>query len=273
MLSERSISSAAQIPVPDPNWVSRGVSLLRVNDLGDRDVLHQAGAMKGRYGWWVRRSDPFPFDMLEQHLPRMARRSIVPEIVDLIPASAWFASLANMLTSSAWARLRDPVIARDGGCQECGARSGLEAHESWSYDAALRRQMLSGIRCLCFKCHETQHLGRANVNGKFDVVFDRLCRMNRLRPEERHSFQTAIFERWKERSLVEWELDLSIDDDLMLEMKSSILYAGDNWVVQPANGDRGEVACRIINAEILSDSRRLVIVPIGTTAEITAGIA
>ena len=143
-------------------------------------------------------------------------------------------------------------------------RGGLECHESWSYDPSTRRQSLRGLRALCFLCHETQHLGRANVAGRLDRVFDRLCRANRLHAHERRGYRDEIFDRWERRSACEWELDLSIASGSELWLKSSILYAGDNWVVQPASAHRGEVASRIVNAEVLSDGRRLVVVPCGT---------
>lgn len=265
---ERTITSAGQIPVPDLRWTPRLVELVRMSSRGAVDAAVAAGASDGPKGWTVPRADPFPFDALSRLLPRMAHRSIVPEVVDLIPASSWFASLANMLVGSSWARLRDPVIAWQGGCQECGMRSGTEGHETWSYDEAIGRQTLRGIRALCFQCHETQHLGRANVNGRFDRVFDRLCRMNRLEDRERPGYRDLVFDLWSARSSREWELDLSVSGDMTLELKSSILYAGDNWVVQPATANRGEVASRIVNAEVLSDGRRLVVVPVGTMAEL-----
>jgi len=263
---ERAIASASGIPHPVGGRASRVVNLLRMGGRGAVDTAVAAGASRGVAGWSVPRTDPFPFSTLAPLLPRTAQRVMRPEVVDLIPSSAWFASLANMLVPSSWARLRDPVIAWQGGCQECGVRGGIEGHELWSYDAAAGRQTLRGIRALCSLCHETQHLGRANANGRFDPVFDRLCVMNRIRPDERMRYQEAIFDLWEERSRREWELDLSVsvsrDADLVL--KSSILFAGDNWVVQPANGRRGEVASRIVNAEVLSDGRRLVVVPAGT---------
>lgn len=258
--SERVISSSADIPVPDPRWPSRGVNLIGMSSAEAQAQARAGGASAGRYGWWVERRDPFPFDQLDDLLPRMARRVLVPQVVDLIPSSSWFASLANMLVASSWSSLRDPVIRGHGGCEECGVRSGLEGHETWSYDDVLGRQTLIGIRSLCFQCHETQHLGRANVNGRFERVFDRLCRMNRLEAWERPSFHDEIVKRWETRSKREWDLDLVVDDDMILELKSSIIYGGDNWIVQPANARRGEVASRIVNAQVLTDGKRLVIV-------------
>lgn len=265
-LAARIISSSRDIPVLDARWGARDIGLVRMDSPGAEDAARSCRATRRGGGWHVARSDPFPFDALAPHLPRTAQRSLVPELVDLIPASSWFASLANMLVASSWANLRGPVIAHQGGCEECGVRSGLEGHELWSYDAAVGRQKLVGLRALCFLCHETQHLGRANVAGRFDRVFDRLCRANRLMEHERGSYRDEVFDRWETRSKREWELDLSVAGDMTLALKSSILYAGDNWVVQPASSHRGEVASRIVNAEVLSDGRRLVVVARGTYA-------
>lgn len=263
-LGERGIARAAQIPYPDHRSRPRSVNLVRMGARGAVSDAVAAGAVEGVAGWTVGRADPFPFSALTRSLPRTAQAVIRPEVVDLIPASSWFASLANMLVTSSWTALRDPVLAWQGGCQECGARAGTEGHELWSYDAASGRQTLRGIRALCFQCHEMQHLGRANVNGRFDQVFDRLCRMNRVLEHERAAYRAAIFDMWADRSDHEWELDLSVTGDTTLALKSTILYAGDNWVVQPATARRAEVASRIANAEVLSDGRRLVIVAKGT---------
>ena len=267
----RVLASVRDMPVADDRWSPGPVGLLRMRAPGAETEAAAAGATRARSGWSVPRSDPFPFERLSRRLPRIAQLSLVPDVVDLIPASSWFASLANMLVGSSWDDLRLPVLAWQGGCQECGVRSGLEGHESWSYDAGTGRQTLRGIRSLCSQCHDTQHLGRAGVAGRFDRAFGRLCRINRVRSDERSAYRDMIFDRWSDRSRRSWEIDLSIRPGMVMRLKSSIEYGGDNWLVQPADARRCEVVSRIVNAEVLSDRGRLVLVPCGTTADL--GIA
>src|SRR3546814_7437594 len=64
----------------------------------------------------------------------------------LIPETSWCSSLANMLSTRSWKLLRDVVIARVGGCEDCGSRANTECHELWSYDEDLAVQKLAGFR-------------------------------------------------------------------------------------------------------------------------------
>ena len=201
----------------------------------------------------------------DEFLPRAARWSIVPELVDLIPAGSWFASLANLLVGSSWKALKDPFLAGARACEECGDTRSLEGHESWRYDTATSLQSLDGIRCLCSRCHATQHLGRANVLGNFGGVFRRLCVINRIEGWEEELYREAIFSLFEERSRIEWSLDLSqaVQAVGSLSLKADVLFAGDGWIHRPADGERGEAAMRVTGCDIGYDGRRLVLVPLG----------
>jgi hypothetical protein len=54
---------------------------------------------------------------------------------ELIPETSWGASLANLLTTSSWAALRNQVIEQNHRvCELCGLQiNALEAHEVWEY--------------------------------------------------------------------------------------------------------------------------------------------
>ena len=201
----------------------------------------------------------------DEFLPRAARWSIVPELVDLIPAGSWFASLANLLVGSSWKALKDPFLDGAGACEECGDTRSLEGHESWRYDTTTSLQSLDGIRCLCSRCHATQHLGRANVLGNFGGVFHRLCTINRIEKWEEELYREAIFSLFEERSRTEWSLDLSqaVQAVGSLSLKADVLFAGDGWIYRPADGERGEAAMRVTGCDIGYDGKRLVFVPSG----------
>lgn len=262
----RSISSSGEILLPHAYPHADLIGLVGSRRL-DAEALVALGAIPVDGRWIIRRSDPFPFENLSAMLPRMARRTIVPEVVDLIPASSWFSSLANLLVGSSWSLLRDGVIADSGACEECGDFRSLEGHERWSYvrrhDAYVQR--LDGIRCLCSRCHATQHLGRANVVGTFPGVFHRLCLMNRIADGEKHSYRDLIFDLFEERSTASWDIDLSwaLRAQPLLKLRSCVNYGGDGWVWSEGPGDQ-QAAARIVGAQIASDGRRLVIVPEGS---------
>src|SRR3546814_4388402 len=78
-----------------------------------------------------------------------------------------------MLSTRSWKLLRDVVIARVGGCEDCGSRANTECHELWSYDEDLAVQKLAGFRAVCKDCHETYHLGYASVRDRYAVAFQR----------------------------------------------------------------------------------------------------
>src|SRR3546814_20052945 len=66
----------------------------------------------------------------------------------LIPETSWCSSLANMLSTRSWKLLRDVVIARVGGCEDCGSGANTECHELWSYDEDLTVHKLAGIQAV-----------------------------------------------------------------------------------------------------------------------------
>lgn len=246
--------------IPDVvGGASAPIRMLRVSDRGAPTILRHGGYERDG-SWWMARRDGFPFDHVERHLPRAARRSLVPEIVDLIPASSWFASLANLLSRDSWQSLRLPLVDHHEGCQDCGHGSRLEAHEAWSYDESQGIQTLDGILVLCRFCHETRHLGRARAMGRFDEVFGRLCRINRIMPEERGSYLHRVSSLWEMRSRIAWELRLPIPEDMILELRPSVRHAGDGWLVMPATPTRGETSARVIDVGVGEMNGRVVLV-------------
>lgn len=258
----RSISSAREIPIVRSSSSSLAVGMVGVSDLQARTT---GEAFKDGAQWKVERRDPFPF-YLEACLPRFARRSVVPEVVDLIPAGSWFASLANLLVASSWKALRDPFVAHSGACEECGDPYSLEGHERWRYDERTKIQSLETIRCMCSRCHATQHLGRANVVGNFDGVFRRLCVLNRVRDEERDSYKSAIFSRFEDRSRYDWAIDVSSVFSYVpsLALKADVLFGGDGWIWRPGKEGAADTAVKLVGVSIGSDGKRLHLVPSDT---------
>lgn len=235
------------------------IRLLRVEET-DCQTIEDHGGYLSNGSWWMDRRDSFPFEAIDHHLPRSALRSLVPELVDLIPSSSWFASLANLLSPSSWNELKAPYLSYQKGCQDCGHGNRLEAHEAWSYDEVNAIQTLDGIIILCRFCHDTRHLGRARLMGKFDDVFRRLCKINRIGVRERNLFFDVISENWERRSLQSWQLNIPLGFDTMVYLKPSIVHAGDGWLVMPATDRRKEMVTRIINVGIGTHRGKLVLV-------------
>lgn len=250
----------------EPRSVEDGLSIPNVNrhddvqlvrtHTEDEGLLLGVGCRKTESGWWAPRSCDFPFEALERVLPRYARRSIVPEIVDLIPASSWHASLANLLTRSSWDMLRKETAHAAGGCEECGVKTGIECHESWSYDERTGVQTLKRLRALCSPCHETCHLGFARMRGRFDVAFGRLCRINRIAPDERVAYLKEIEGRFLRRSKRAWALDLGRLSGRRLGLIGSMRSVGDGVLVGPSRSGP-EVELLLLGLDVVEAKGKL----------------
>ena len=88
--------------------------------------------------------------------------------------------------------------------------SSLEAHERWSYDAPTRTQKLVRLVALCRDCHEVTHIGLAQVKGRGKFAEDHLKKVRGFTSDMCEQHINEAFATWKDRSLVEWNLDLSI---------------------------------------------------------------
>lgn len=249
----REIADATAIP----RLGRSDVVFLISTDQVDEARLRRAGARAGSKGWFIPRSSDIDLDALDPNLPRYARRAVVPEIVDLIPETAWCASLANMLMASSWKVLRDVTAIRAGGCEECGWRDGLECHEVWAYDDDACIQTLIRLSTLCGPCHETRHLGFASVRGRYREAIGRLAAINRLEAGEQRAYGDIVFERFERRSEVEWAMDLSILSGLGLRLKKSFASIGPG-VVLGTIGKRS-VEAVIKGVEIDSGSKALLL--------------
>lgn len=266
-MESRSISFASDICHLD-RWDSNKVRLLYqkkvflCDPISKKLFLCDPIIKKDSYSFYIDKDpqiDIIDLNNIAEFLPFIARPFITAQIVDLIPSTSWFSSLANMLSKPYWDALREQSISSLQGCYNCGSRVKLEAHEIWDYDDINKIQKLLEIRCLCKLCHETMHLGRANVMGNFNQAFKRLCLINRIREDEEKTYLDMIFSNYERRSRYKWSLDLSLflQNDNILKLKSSILFAGDNLIYQPANNRRGDIYSQIINAVILTDDKNL----------------
>ena len=222
----------------------------------DEGVLLGVGCRRTDSGWWAPRTRDFPFEALERVLPRYAWESVVPEIVDLIPATSWHASLANLLTKTSWDLLRTEAAHAADGCEECGVKTGIECHEAWTYDERTGVQTLKRLRALCTSCHETCHLGFARVRGRFEIAFGRLCRINRIRDDERKAYLTEIEGRFMRRSRRAWALDLGMLAGRTLSLTGTMVRVDEDVVAGPTRSG-GMVEVPLIGVTLEQAKRTL----------------
>ena len=141
---------------------------------------------------------------------------------ELVPDGCWHSNLRAVLSASAWNAVRREVYARAGGkCEICG-RSGvrLEAHEQWEYDEKRGVQRLTGIVALCRRCHETAHIGRAQLTGRGEAAEDWYMRVNNCSyAEVRAELGRANGEQKRRNRVSEGALDISYLKTVLSESK------------------------------------------------------
>ena len=130
---------------------------------------------------------------------------------ELVPDGCWHSNLRAVLSASAWNAVRREVYARAGGkCGICG-RSGvrLEAHEQWEYDEKRGVQRLTGIVALCRRCHETAHIGLAQLRGRGAAAEDWFMKVNNVSYAQMRAALGEANEAHRRRNRVpEWALDI-----------------------------------------------------------------
>lgn len=303
--SSRAIVSASQIPAIGAFGFDRSprpIRLRRVIDARTRALVESYGAFREYGHWFVARTDPFPFE-LGDHLPRMAQRTLSPEITDMIPEACWRWSLAKMMVRSEWDAIVDEVINAERVCVECGsipvvakdpkaswakdpATKRLDGHEVWSFNGVEQTgffndgypipgvQRLVAIQPLCGRCHETKHVGNAlhRHPAIFERAFARLGAINRISFAEPPLGEAAAYLReirtkyaTRNRARKFWAMDFAALGGRELRMVSGVFYAGDNLVGR--RGRNGEIShIRILNADFKDEGGRLIIRPHGWIA-------
>ena len=131
--------------------------------------------------------------------------------VDLVPASCWFTNVRKCVQSSDWDRLRRFIYERANyKCECCNAKTQLEAHERWHFDEINKVQKLMRIIALCSSCHETTHMGLAQIKGRGDIALKHLMMVTCIDEQEGKNKVDESFKLWRERNKFDWSLDLSI---------------------------------------------------------------
>jgi hypothetical protein len=135
--------------------------------------------------------------------------------VDLVPRSCWFTNVRYCVEPRDWDRLRKFVYERAGNkCECCGAANSdgapLAAHERWHFDLTHKTQKLMRIIALCEACHETTHMGLANVRGRGDEATLHLMKVTGITPLAADKHIEQAFKLWEERNETDWTLDLSV---------------------------------------------------------------
>lgn len=133
--------------------------------------------------------------------------------IELVPSTCWYSNVRSEVTQKEWQKCRDLVRARGGDkCEVCGGRGprhAVECHEVWDYNDVTLVQRLDGLIALCPDCHAVKHIGRTANMGRLPQAIEHLADVNGWDIEATGAYVTVAFERWEERSMYQWELDIS----------------------------------------------------------------
>lgn len=161
--------------------------------------------------------------------------------IELVPKPCWYANLRSSLAPPVWRTLSTRVREQAGWrCAACGAtpsRDALDAHEHWRYDDHHQVQLLAGIVCLCSRCHEVRHAGRAALVGRAAQVHARLMKLNAWSDAHANAYGMEILTLWEARSQhTSWRVDIT-----WLEQAHGI---GPMDFVPPSGAQRGSADSR-----------------------------
>lgn len=143
--------------------------------------------------------------------------------IELVPSSSFYNNVRSNVTTAEWDKLRKASYAKANHvCEICGdvgqnqgVRHAVECHEIWDYNDTTKVQKLTGLISLCPNCHRVKHAGKAQLDGKMEVVIDQLMRVNNMTDEQALDYIVQSFMRWKMRSNHKWTLDISYLENIM----------------------------------------------------------
>jgi hypothetical protein len=126
-----------------------------------------------------------------------------------------------------WDTIRNKAYSNAGHiCEICGdvgtnqgVRHNVECHEIWEYsrNSTIYEQKLNGFVAICPYCHKTKHVGLARMRGEENIVIRQLMKVNLMDNYEARDYINQSFALWENRSMQQWELDISYISEYLKE--------------------------------------------------------
>jgi hypothetical protein len=137
--------------------------------------------------------------------------------IELVPRTSWYNNVRSNVSKERWDELRNHCYNKAGHkCEICGSigkeqgfNHNVECHEIWEYDEYHHVQRLAGLIALCPLCHKVKHAGLAQINGEENLVISQLMKVNNMDEFEAKNYLQDAFLIWDERSVFEWNVDIS----------------------------------------------------------------
>lgn len=131
--------------------------------------------------------------------------------IELVPATSWYSNVRSEVSKDEWDIIRRKCYQlADYKCELCGGKGKkwpVECHELWEYNDKKNTQKLVRLIALCPDCHQVKHIGLAGIKGKSEEAKEHLMEVNGMSSEEADNLIEEAFDKWRERSNYEWEVD------------------------------------------------------------------
>ncbi len=133
--------------------------------------------------------------------------------IELVPSTCWYSNVRSNLSPEKWQTIKEYTFNLAGNvCEICygiGKKWPVECHEVWVYDDINKIQKLERTIALCPSCHQVKHIGYAKISGNYNFARSHFARINSLSIRQADIYIQKAFEKFHERSLYQWELDIT----------------------------------------------------------------
>lgn len=139
--------------------------------------------------------------------------TIPPLLPNLVPEPLWGENLRKYLKKEEWDFLRKHTYASSGyRCSICGGigeKWPVECNEVWDYrslEDGRNIAVLIELKALCARCHQVNHLGKANIDGKYNEAIRHMAYINGWSLNYAGHVADDAFKTFSERSEKTWLL-------------------------------------------------------------------
>lgn len=147
--------------------------------------------------------------------------------LSLIPKNIWYINLRTMLSVDEWNIISKRIrVEQEYTCfcckvslNELKSTKYFHAHEMWWFDDTKKIVDLKAILCVCWKCHESMHLGFASVKNNYKQAFGHLMKVNKWNYETANIYVESSFEKWSQNSNIDWKFNISSFENILTEQE------------------------------------------------------
>lgn len=127
--------------------------------------------------------------------------------IEPLPQSSRLATLAKLLPSEAWNRIRrEAYRSACNTCQACGGKGRMHAHEVWTFNQERGIRSLCGVQALCEKCHAVRHILFVRNTAERERLLAHYMTVNHLSREEAEGHLTEARSIQRQLNQRQWTI-------------------------------------------------------------------